>query len=217
MQAKMKNQPQTDRTVDLWRAVEQTDQIVSVLVGMFEEIGITIEETGEKLTARVKEGTIQIDPGLPEKYDLLAPLKLENVHEMVLFTADGRLDESEIWRIIAVLFTPLTRETLRTPVMSKAILRKLAGIVDLIHVQLLGPEAEHVANYTLAFVSRQWLVIRGSHGQARRKFTLTSEEYMTYQKRVFNTIKANNFLGWMRFARWYAKWRPSVSPVLQHD
>ncbi len=213
----MKNQPQTDRTIDLWRAIEQTDQIVNVFVGMFEVIGITIEETGEQLTARVEEGTIRIDPGLPERYDFLVPLKLENVHDMVRFTADGRLDESEIWRIIAVLFTPLTRETLRNPVMSKAILRKLAGIEDLIHVQLLGPEAEHVANHTLAFVSRQWLVIEGLHGQARRRFTLTSEECMTYQKKVFDTIKANNFLSWMRFARWYAKWRPSVSSVLQHD
>ena len=213
----MKNQPQTDRTIDLWRAIEQTEQIVSLFVGMFEVLGITIEDTGEELTVRIGEGKIHIDPGLPDRYDFLVPLKLEDVHNMVRFAADGRLDEREVWRIIAVLFTPLTRESLKNPVMSKAILRKLAGIEDLMHVQLLGPEAEYVANHTLIFVSGQWLVIEGVHGQARRKFTLTSEECMAYQKQVFTAIKANNILSWMRFARWYAKWRSSVSSLTRHD
>ena len=142
----MNNESQTDRAVDLWRAIVQTKRIVDLFVGLFDVIGITIEETGEELTARIGADQIHIDPGLPDNYDFLVPLKLENVHDMISFTADGKLDEFEVWRIIAVLFTPLTRETLGNPVMSRNLLRKLAGIEDLIHVQLLGPEAEHVAN-----------------------------------------------------------------------
>ena len=213
----MNNESQTGSAVDLWRAIDQTDQIVDLFVGLFEVIGITIEETGEKLTVRVTEGQIYIDPGLPDRYDFLMPLKLENVQNMISHTADGKLDEFAVWRIVAVLFTPLTRETLKNPVMSKGILRKLARIEDLIHVQLLGPEAEHVANHTLVFASEQWLVFEGLHGQARRTFAMTGEDCIAYQKQVFKAIKANDLWGWMKFVRWYVNWRPGVSSIVRHD
>ena len=80
---------------------------------MFDVIGITIEETGEELTVRVGKGKIHIEPGLPDRWDFLVPLKMENVTNMVSHAADGRLDAFETWRIASVLFTPLTRETLK--------------------------------------------------------------------------------------------------------
>ena len=202
---------QKSQAIDLWRTVAQTDELVDFFTGMFDVIGITIAETGEELTVRVGEGRIHIEPGLPDKYDFLVPLKLENVANMASHAADGRLDEFEAWRIASVLFTPLTRETLKNPVMSRGILRRLARVEDLIHVQLLGPQAEQVASHTLVFASGQWLVIEGRHGWARRTFTMTGEECVAYQKQVFKAMKANSILGWIRFARWYVKWRPSSS------
>ena len=213
----MNNEPQTDRAVDLWRAIVQTEQLVEFFTGLFDVIGITIEETGEELTARIEEDRIHIDPGLPENYDFLVPLKLENVHNMVSHAADGTLDEFEVWQIVAVLFTPLTRATLTNPVMSRNLLRKLAGIEDLVHVQLIGPEAENVANHTLIFVSNQWLVFEGLHGKPQRKYIMTGDDCITYQKQVFKAMKADNFLTWVKFGRWYTKWRDSVSSQVQHD
>ena len=208
------NEPaKSDKAVDLWRAAVLTDEIVEIFRGLFDVMAITIEETGEELTVRMGEDGINIEPGLPDSYDFLVPIKLENVHNMVSHVADGRLDAFEIWRIIGVLFTPLTRETMRNPVLSKTILRKLVGIEDLIHVQLLGPEAEQVANHTLAFAGGQWLVIEGLHGRAGRTFAMTGEDCISYQKQVFRAIKADSFMGWLRFARWYVKWRPGVSSL----
>ena len=197
--------------VDLWRAVAQTDELVDFFTGMFEVMGIVIEETGEEFTVRVGEGKVHIEPGLPERCDFLVPLKMENVTNMVSHAADGRLVEFEMWRIASVLFTPLTREILKNPVMSWGMLRRLARVEDLIHVRLLGPEAEQVASHTLVFASGQWLVIEGLHGQARRTFSMTGEECVNYQKQVFKAMKANSVMGWIRFARWYAKWRSSAS------
>ncbi len=207
----MDNGPQGGRAIDLWRAVAQTDELVDFFTGMFDVIGITIEETGEELTVRVGEGRIHIEPGLPEKCDFLVPLKMENVTNMVSHAADGRLNEFETWRVASVLFTPMTRETLKNPIMSRGMLRRLARVEDLIHVRLVGPEAEQVASHTLVFASGQWLVIEGLHGLARRTFTMTGEECVTYQKQVFKAMKSNSILGWLRFARWYVKWRPSSS------
>ena len=65
------------------------------------------------------------------------------------------MDEFETWRIASVLFTPLTRETLKNPVMSRGILRRLARVEDLIHLRLLGPEVYHVASHTLVFADGQ--------------------------------------------------------------
>ena len=207
----MDDGPQQIRALDLWRGVVQTHGLVDFFTGMFEVMGIVIEETGEELTVSVGEGKIHIEPGLPDRCDFLVPLKTENVTKMVSHAADCRLDEFETWRIASVLFTPLTRETLRNPVMSRGMLRRLARVEDLIHVRLLGPEAEQVASHTLVFASGQWLVIEGLHGQARRTFNMTGEECVTYQKQVFRAMKANSIMGWIRFARWYGKWRPKAS------
>ena len=159
--------------------------------GLFDVIGITIEETGEELTVRIGSDKIHIDPGLPDRWDSLVPLKIENVTNMVSHAVDGRLDAFEAWRIVSVLFTPLTREALKNPVLSKGIFRRLARVEDLIHVRLLGPEAEQAASHTLAFVSGQWLVLEGLHGKAGRTFTMTGEECVTYQKQVWRAMKAN--------------------------
>ena len=207
----MNDESQTNRAVDLWRAVAQTDELVDLFAGMFDVIGITIEETGEELTVSVGEGRVHIDPGLPDEYDFLVPLKMENVNNMISHAADGRLDAFETWRIVSVLFTPLTRETLKNSVMSRGLLRRLARIEDLIHVRLLGPADEDVANHTLAYAGGQWLVIEGLHGHAKRTFTMTGEECVAYQKGVFKAMKSKSILGWISFARWYVKWRYSVS------
>ena len=134
----MNDESQTNRAVDLWRAVAQTDELVDLFAGMFDVIGITVEETGEELTVSVGEGKVHIAPGLPDEYNFLVPLKMENVNNMINHAADGRLDAFETWRIVSVLFTPLTRETLKNSVMSRGLLRKLARIEDLIHVRLLA-------------------------------------------------------------------------------
>ncbi len=207
----MNSESDHNRAVDLWRQVVQTDEIVEFFTDVFDVIGITIEETGEELTARIDEGRILIEPGLPDEGDFLVPLKIENVTNMVAHAEHGSLDDFAAWRIASVLFTPLTRETLKNPVMSNGILRRLSRVEDLIHVRLVGPDLEQVASHTLAFAAGQWLVMEGLHGQPKRIFTLTGQQCVTYQQHVFRAIRANNFIGWVRFSRWYTKWRSGTS------
>ena len=207
----MSSASEHNRAVDLWRQVVQTEEIVGFFTDVFDVMGITIEETGEELTVRISEGRIEIEPGLSGEYDFLVPLKMENITNMVAHAEDGRLDDFEAWRIASVLFTPLTRETLKNPVMSNGILRRLARVEDLIHVQLVGPDSEQVASHTLAYAAGQWLVTEGLHGQPKRLFTLTGEECLTYQRQVFKAMRANSITGWMRFSRWYVKWRSGTS------
>ena len=60
-----------------------------------------------------------------------------------------------------MLFTPLTRVTLQTPVLSINWRRKLVGVEDLTHVYLINPSGGETANHTLIYVKGQWLVLEG--------------------------------------------------------
>ena len=78
-----------------WRAIPQTQEIVDYFRGIFDVIGVTIEETGEELTIALEENQIRIDAGLPENPDFVVPLKWENVENMVSHAKDGKIDSHE--------------------------------------------------------------------------------------------------------------------------
>ena len=197
--------------LQIWQAIPQTPEMVAFFQGVFDVIGVTIEETGEELTARVFEDRVEFSAGLPESPDFLLPIRWENVENMVQHSADGAYDPHEAWRIVSVLFTPLTRETLKNPVMSNNIIRTLSGVEPLIHVHLVAPDGESVSTHSLIHVSGQWLVVPGLHGTPGRTYRMTAEQSLDYQRRVFTAVKANNFTEWQAFARWYRAWRADVS------
>ena len=71
---------------------------------------------------------------------------------MIKHAKDGEISDNESWRILNVLFTPMTRVTLETPVLAVNWRRKLAGVEDLTHVYLLNPSGEEVSVHTLVYV-----------------------------------------------------------------
>ena len=194
-----------------WRAIPQTQEIVDYFSGIFDVIGVTIEETGEELTIALEENQIRIDAGLPENPDFVVPLKWENVENMVSHAEDGKIDSHESWRIVSVLFTSLTQATLYNPIMASDIGRRISRVEDLAHVYLIAPDGHEATCHTLAYLKKQWLVIPGLYGKPKRTFRMTAEDSIEYQRRVFSAIKNNSFREWWRFSRWYKKWRKTVS------
>ena len=71
--------PEKITALQAWKAIQQTPEIVNYFSGIFDVIGVTIEETGEELTIAMEEDSIRIEAGLPEKADFVVPLKWENV------------------------------------------------------------------------------------------------------------------------------------------
>ena len=108
---------------------------------------------------------------------------------MVNHAKDGRISVDESWRILNVLFTPMTKVTLETPVLAVNWRRKLAGVDNLTHVYLLNPSGEQVSSHTLVYVKGQWLVLKGLHGDARRIYKMTPEQSLDYQRRIFSAMK----------------------------
>ena len=130
---------------------------------------------------------------------------------MVQHSKDGKIDKSESWRILDVLFTPLTQVTLQNPVMSVDWRRRLAGVEDLTHVYLINPNGKEASKHTLIYVKGQWLVLKGIHGSPKRTYRMSPEESLDYQKNIFNAIKADNLWDWFKFSLWYKKWRKNNS------
>ena len=107
---------------------------------------------------------------------------------MVEHAKDGIIDPEESWRILDVLFTPLTKVTLQNPVLSVNWLRKLAGVEDLTHVNLINPKGQEASKHTLIYVKGQWLVLKGLHGKPRRTYRMSPEQSLEYQKKIFDNI-----------------------------
>ncbi|HJM12987.1 MAG TPA: hypothetical protein QF641_00665 [Candidatus Thalassarchaeaceae archaeon] len=197
--------------LEVWRMIPQTPEVVGFFTGIFDVIGVTIAETGEELTVAIEGDAIRIDPGLPEKPDFVVPIAWQNVENMVAHADDGMIDPREAWRIVSVLFTSLTQATLRNPIMSNNMMRRVAGVEDIAHVYLIAPDGKEANCHTLIYVKGQWLVISGLYGEPKRTFRMTAEDSIEYQRKVFSAIKKNTMIEWFRFSSWYKKWRKGVS------
>ncbi len=112
-----------------WENILQTPELVEYFQGIFNHLGITIKETGESFTIHHTGDSFAFEEGIiKENIDFVVPLELQNIENMVKHAQDGKISANESWRILNVLFTPMTRVTLKTPVLSVNWRRKLACI-----------------------------------------------------------------------------------------
>jgi len=195
-----------------WEKILQTPELLNYFNGVFENLGIKIKETGESFTIHHQGDSFYFEKGIiEEKVDFIVPLELQNIENMVRHAKDGQISADESWRILNVLFTPMTRVTLEAPVLAVNWRRKLAGVEDLTHVYLLNPSGEEASIHTLVYVKGQWLVLKGLHGDARRVYRMTPEQSLEYQRNIFSAMKKNSLWNWWKFSRWYKKWRKTCS------
>jgi hypothetical protein len=194
-----------------WQGIVQTPELVDYFRGVFERAGIQVEETGEGFTVAHTGAQMTLTPGIEAAVDFVVPLKLANIHNLVGHTRDGKIDAAESWRIVQVLFSPMTQATLRNPVFTRRWLLWLAGVEPRIHVHLLHPNQSDAATHTLIWEGERWRVLAGLHGSARRTYRITAEQALAYQRQVFAALRRNSVWQWCRFALWYRRWRKTVS------
>tara|TARA_Y100001970_G_scaffold289035_1_gene418160 strand:- start:435 stop:1106 length:672 start_codon:yes stop_codon:yes gene_type:complete len=199
-------------SLDAWENILQTPELLTYFNGVFEHLGVTIEETGEQFTIHQLDSKFVFEDGIIEEdVDFIVPLRLENIENMMMHAKDGEISALESWRILDVLFTPLTKVTLQNPVLSVNWRRKLAGVEDLTHVYLLNPNGGEASKHTLIYIKGQWLVLKGIYGNPRRTYRMTPEDSLEYQRTIFKALKQDSLFGWFKFSRWYKKWRKNVS------
>lgn len=197
---------------DLWKPLLQDADIATYFSGMWESMGITIEETGEKITVLHHGDHFELKDGVEsDKVDYDLTLVGKNITDMSMFGEDHKIDETESFRIMKTLFTPFVRASLQHPMMRKEFQMNLAGLEKHVHVYLNGPTKEYQATHTMMFVNDQWMVIEGIHGNAARVFELTVDDAIEYQREAFMAQKADTRKSWKRYKKFYLKWRKEVS------
>ena len=203
---------QETSSMKTWENILQTPELVEYFHGIFNHLGITIEETGEIFTIHHTGEGFVFEKGIDQKIvDFIVPIKLQNIQNMENHAKDGKISADESWRILDVLFTPMTKVTLQTPVLSVNWRRKLAGVEDLTHVYFLSPSNEPASSHTLIYVKGQWLVLKGLHGKPRRTYRMTPEQSLEYQREIFSAMQKDTICAWWKFSRFYKKWRKSCS------
>jgi hypothetical protein len=201
-------------SLEKWRAVVQTPEIVGFFRGTFERAGVRIIDTSEGFTCIHRGDRIEFESHLDEsRVDFTVPIESYQVDRLAEEATTGTLSGIERFRVLRALFSPATAATLKNPVLSHGLLRRLSGVEDLIHVRLHSPDPKQEPDtaHTLVHAAGQWLVFVGLHGRPRRTFELSMEDAVDYQRRVFHAMKQNDPLTWVRFASWYVNWRKRVS------
>lgn len=200
--------------METWKAVVDSRKVAELVAGLFERLGIVVSDTGEKFTCVHRPDRIDLEAGVDSgRVDYSVEVASTQIQRLADQTRTGELDETERFRIIRALFTPATASTLTAvPILSNPVVRRLTGAESLIHVRLRSPVSDEPdAEHTLVYAAHQWLVFPGLHGKAKRTFTLSTEQAIEYQRRVFAAVKANRLGDWLGFGRWYRAWRQAVS------
>jgi hypothetical protein len=199
-----------------WSTIVQTPDLVEYFRDVFAKAGVVVEgnsqeEAKEEFTVVNNGSAFAFHAGIDSDVEFVVPLKKENVDNLLSFASDGNFDAHESWRIVQILFTPLTRAALQSPTVRRNWLRFLAGVEPVIHVHLVDPNGGEAVRHTLAYAGDQWLVIAGLHGTAKRTYWLSPEQALNFQRQLYKALRENSLGSWWQFSNWYREWRMTVS------
>lgn len=197
--------------MDQWRDLLGQPGLATFFSGLFNRLGVEIIETGEQFTVIHSGDRFVLEKGLSAQVDYQVRLDARDVASVLDFGADDDIDEVEAYRIVLVLFTPLTRASLARDYISNGLRLRLGGIDKVMHVYLDGPADRHIAEHTLLFCRGDWYVIPGIQGKATRVFTLSVQEALAFQRRMHEAAQGGRGKDWRAFRKWYVDWREGVS------
>jgi len=190
-------------------------KIATYFSGMWEVLGITVDETNEKLTVYHHQDHFEMKAGIvPDEVDYDIVLVEKSIKDMGSYGEDGKISDAESLKVMGTLFTPFVRASLEHPMMQKKFQMKLAGIENHVHVYLEGKDNNEVASHTLIFQNKEWMVIEGIHGNAKRVFRLSVQDAIDYQREAFKAQKENSRKSWRQFKKFYLNWREKVSDTI---
>jgi hypothetical protein len=196
-----------------WAAVEGSLQMVTFYRGTFDALNFTVKETGERFCLVFGGDKVSLMGGRYGLADLDVTITQANVDAVARLAADGRFDGQDPFEVMQVLYAPIARAFFTGSFLNNEIIRKFAGVEDLIHITFLNPGRPEGPSVTLKAEGNQWYVIDGLEGKPKRVFRLNEAETLNYMHQVHKTRKSENPMMWLEFVDWYRKWKDQVSVV----
>ena len=197
---------------EIWKPILQDAEVAKYFSGMWESLGITVVETQEKLTVTHDGDHFSLKDGIDvNAVDYNIDLVGKSVVDMGKYGEDGKIDAHESFKIMGTLFTPFVRASMQHPMMQKEWQMNIAGLEKHVHVYLQGPTKADVVTHTMIFINKEWMVIEGIHGNAKRVFEITVDDAIEYQRVGFKAKKEDSRKSWKVYKKFYLKWRKKVS------
>ncbi len=194
-----------------WQPLLNQQGMADYFKGLFSQIGIRVAETSEAFTVIHRGDHFDLTDGINKDADYILELEGKNISNLLGHAEDGKISEKESFRIISVMFSPMTRASLNNEFLTKKKYLRAASVERFLHIILLDPEKQNDYQQTLVFINDQWLVIPGLHGKADRTFRITPDQALDYQRKLFAAKQQNTRSEWRSFAKWYNNWKKTVS------
>lgn len=196
---------------------------------LFQKAGIRIVDTLEVITCYHQGTHITFEKGLDQsEVDYVIDLNTSQIDDLVELLSGNQINDQTRYDILKSLFLPaidasvnpfhcLKYVTKSNGILSNPFIRRLFHMEDLLHIYMVPPgENPSEVGHTLIFAGKEWLVFPGLHGNSGRVFKLNIEQTMQFHGQAFTAIRTDSHIGWLRFARWYLKWRSNVSQRIKY-
>ena len=196
-----------------WSAIEESTQMVAFFRGTFDTLNFTVKETGERFYLVFGNDKVRLMGGRSGVADLDVPITQAQVDAVARLAADGGLDRQDAFSVMQILYGPIARTFLTGSFLNNEIIRKLAGVENLVHITFWTPGRPETSAITLRAEGDQWYATDGLVGKPKRAFRLDEAQTLEYMRKVYTTRKSSNPKVWLDFVNWYTEWRDRVSVV----
>lgn len=198
--------------IEAWQPYLDKAFVANFFEGHFNCIGLEVQESKEKLMAFHKGDHLVLKEGIdPTLVDYTIPIYQKDIRNMLTYVEDGKIDKQETFLIMKTLFTPMTAKTLKSEALQKNVPRLINRLENVTHVTLHSPEGDESVSHTLIYINKEWIVVPGLKGSAKRTFNMTVDDSNEYQKRINKAMYFNTKEEWKEFKKWYLNWRIEVS------
>ena len=100
----------------VWRGILSTPALVEYFKDTFDSIGVTVDGSKEQFTVTHTGTALTLSKGIAENIKFRVSISSKQVMNMVKNAEDNQISEEESWRILSVLFTPMTAVTLENKI-----------------------------------------------------------------------------------------------------
>jgi hypothetical protein len=194
------------------QALTQKQSVVNWFKGLFKKAHLEIKDTGEKFTILHHGDRVEVLEGLHgDDPNLVIPLESENIRRLAEAFSDDKIDAQEEYRFVKFMLKPCLQAALSMPILKNKALLKIVQVDTHWQEALLDPQGEEDEQVTVSFVNDQWVVTPGYHGKAQRRLLLKPEQFLDFQRRLFEADESGKIADWLKLANWYVKWRDEIT------
>ena len=211
-------------TIEKLKSLAEYAESIKLFVQLFEDAGIHVTDTNEQFSIHQKAGKVSFQTKLNRSnVDYIFETNSKQIDNVIKLAAVPYIDEINRYKILKALFHAALAGGVNpfhclklvpkgSSLFKNSILRKLLRLQNSVHIYLKTPiKSEPQQIVTLLFINGEWEVKQGKVGAAERTFQITIDDALEFHSEAFKTIKSNSKLQWIKFTRWYLKWRKKVT------